>query len=476
MRRAQVEGHWGAHYDGLHITSRRDHCGLPHYPLEPAGRGAPGGGTCGAAEFVDYLRRYAARFALDVRLGARVTAARRAPGGGWVVSTAGGNGSKGATLLARELVVASGRHARAARPPAVLRALAGFDGAVLHSSEARGLEALALRRVLVVGFGNSAADIAMALLERGAPGVTVAVRSVPPVVRRQWGPLAVEWVSRAGLQFLPPALADLAVDLFIAVNFGRRWWRAAPDLPDDAREWRAFASRRVPVIDKWAGQPGGGLVAAVQSRRIRLVGPPVAARPGAVVAAASAACGGRCTVPCDTVILATGSVSLISHSSRRFPRAPLFAVLALFSWPLSSSSPSSSTSSAMALTRARSRRRRRQVREHGAGVAAGALRPRRRGQGRGRGRAAPRGLQQRRRPPPAPGHQARRPRRRAAHRAVSARVEESGGGRRWGRGHAAAARWWNRGGFNAPACCVARACAVRGRVPGGAFGRPLPHA
>ena len=80
MRRAQVEGHWGAHYDGLHITSRRDHCGLPHYPLEPAGRGAPGGGTCGAAEFVDYLRRYAARFALDVRLGARVAAERGSRG------------------------------------------------------------------------------------------------------------------------------------------------------------------------------------------------------------------------------------------------------------------------------------------------------------------------------------------------------------------------------------------------------------
>ena len=51
--------------------------------------------------------------------------------------------------------------------------------------QVRGLETLALRDVLIVGLGNSAADIAMALLDKGARSVTVSVASVPPIVRRE---------------------------------------------------------------------------------------------------------------------------------------------------------------------------------------------------------------------------------------------------------------------------------------------------
>ena len=61
-------------------------------------------------------------------------------------------------------------------------------------------------------------------MERGGK-VTMSVRTAPAVVRRQWGPLSVEWVSRAALQHLPAPLADLAVDAFCAVR-----WRPARGL------------------------------------------------------------------------------------------------------------------------------------------------------------------------------------------------------------------------------------------------------
>ena len=81
---------------------------------------------------------------------------------------------------------------------------------------------------------------------------------MPPIVRRKWGPVGVEWVSRWGLQYLPSSLADAAVNLCIALHFGRDWWRTAGDLPPNTQTWKAFATGRVPVIDKWAGRAGGG--------------------------------------------------------------------------------------------------------------------------------------------------------------------------------------------------------------------------
>ena len=152
-----------------------------------------------------------------------------------------------------------------------------------------------------------------------------------PPAPAQWGPLAVEWVSALALQHLPAAWADAAVDLACAASFGGPGWQAAAGLRPPAaagREWRPYAAGRVPVVDKWAGAGGdpryeGGLVACLRRRRIRVVGPLVAARPGAVVAAgdaapergaaaewgsAAAAAGGE-VVPCDVVILATGWVA-----------------------------------------------------------------------------------------------------------------------------------------------------------------------
>jgi cation diffusion facilitator CzcD-associated flavoprotein CzcO len=55
----------------------------------------------------------------------------------------------------------------------------------IHDGQVRNLESLALQDVLIVGLGNSAVDIAMALLDKGSRSITVSVASVPPIVRRQ---------------------------------------------------------------------------------------------------------------------------------------------------------------------------------------------------------------------------------------------------------------------------------------------------
>ncbi|CAN0407293.1 unnamed protein product, partial [Discosporangium mesarthrocarpum] len=98
------------------------------------------------------------------------------------------------------LVVATGKNASPVLPPGVLQRLEGFDGVVGHSSNVKDLQAMAAhgqgRGVCIVGMGNSACDIALALLEKGAREVHISTRSIPPIIMRQWGPLSLEWVSR----------------------------------------------------------------------------------------------------------------------------------------------------------------------------------------------------------------------------------------------------------------------------------------
>ena len=135
---------------------------------------------------------------------------------------------------------------------------------------------------------------------------------MPSIVRRQWGPLSVEWVSLLALQHLPRALADFCVDGFVACFFGARWW--VKYAPPGTRSWMPYVSERVPVIDKWAGvRSRGGLVQSIKDGRLVLVGPVTAATGKNLclssegeAGSSSAGQNGGCWSPCDVVICATG--------------------------------------------------------------------------------------------------------------------------------------------------------------------------
>jgi len=103
-------------------------------------------------EFADYLEAYARRFALPVRTGVRVDGVRR-DGDRYVVSA----GDR--MFEATNVVLASGAH----RDPRVPSLAAGLDPSIvqLHSSAYRNPSQLREGRVLVVGVGNSGADIAL---------------------------------------------------------------------------------------------------------------------------------------------------------------------------------------------------------------------------------------------------------------------------------------------------------------------------
>lgn len=101
-----------------------------------------------------------------IRLGRRVERVQPA-GGGWRVTLA-----DGASDLYRAVVIANGHH----NEPMLPRVEGQFEGDVIHSGDYRRREPYAGRRVLVVGYGNSGAQIAVDV-SHSASEVLLAMRN-----------------------------------------------------------------------------------------------------------------------------------------------------------------------------------------------------------------------------------------------------------------------------------------------------------
>ena len=142
---------WRHRYDSLKLFTPRRYIGLPggRFP-------GSGGGTPTKEEMANYLESYRARFELPVELDTRVERVSREGDTYQVVA-----GSR--RFEAANVIVASGAH-REPRVPGIAREL---DPSILqlHSSAYRNPSQLRDGPVLIVGAGNSGADIALELVD-----------------------------------------------------------------------------------------------------------------------------------------------------------------------------------------------------------------------------------------------------------------------------------------------------------------------
>ena len=266
---------WRAGYDRLHLHTVRALSGLPGFGIpRAAGRWASRDAV------IDYLERYRAHHDLEVRANTEVeritaagtakatasagTAGTRAAEDGdgtrWVIHTTAGE-----RLPARSIVVATG-HAHTPFVPD-WPGREAYSGELRHAREYRNPGPFAGLDVLVVGVGNSGAEIATDLGEGGARKVWIAVRTPPQIVRRQ----VAGWPAHAtGLLVsrLPSALVDPVARLQRRLTI--------PDLtrygirrPDDGLMTRVRRVGEVPLQDV-------GFIGAVRSGAVT----PVAAVTG----------------------------------------------------------------------------------------------------------------------------------------------------------------------------------------------------
>lgn len=267
---------WRNHYERLHLHTVKQQSHLPGLPF---GRELPRYVSRG--DFVAYLESYAARFSIAPRMGEAVRRVGAADGG-FVVESAR------AVYRARAVVVATG-YSRLPNPER-LPDQERFQGPVLHSSSYLNGDPFAGQRVLVVGAGNTGAEIALDLAERGAKP-TLAVRAPVNVVPRELLGMPIQLTS-IRLRNAPLKLADGIGRLASRLAFGnlaRLGFPRPPMGPISAIKLR----RRIPLIDV-------GTIAAIKRGAIA-VKPGVArlTKTGAEFADGSAA-------ELDAVVLATG--------------------------------------------------------------------------------------------------------------------------------------------------------------------------
>src|SRR5206468_9879705 len=86
-------------------------------------------------------------------------------------------------LDARYVVVATGHNHTPAFP--AWPGADAFTGELIHASRYRNAAAYVGKSVLVVGSGNTGAEIAVDLVESGAREVTIAIRTPPHIVLRE---------------------------------------------------------------------------------------------------------------------------------------------------------------------------------------------------------------------------------------------------------------------------------------------------
>ncbi|MFF6811295.1 flavin-containing monooxygenase [Streptomyces sp. NPDC012403] len=195
-RSGRVGDSWRRHYDRLRLHTTRRLSALPGLPMPRRFGRWPA-----RDDVVRYLEKYAEHHRLEIVTGVEVSRVERTPDGtGWLLHATGGRELTGAAV-----VVATGFNHTPRVPDWPGRDT--YTGEFLHACEYRDAKPFAGRDVLVVGVGNTGAEIAVDLVEGGASRVRLAVRTPPHIVRRSTAGWPAQY-SGVLVRRLPVGLVD----------------------------------------------------------------------------------------------------------------------------------------------------------------------------------------------------------------------------------------------------------------------------
>ena len=283
---------WRERYDRLRLHTPRLLSGLPGLRI-PRRYGR----WVRRDDLLAYFKQYAEAQGVEVRTGVRVERIDA----GWDLETSAG------PLQAATVIVATGYNGAPFIPDWPGRA--AFTGELIHSSQYRNPAPYRGRDVLVVGAGNSGAEIATDVADGGASTSLLSVRTPPQIVRRATAGIPAQLIGIA-IRHLPPDWVD-------PISIAQRRL-SIPDLaahglprPPHGIRTSFITTGTTPILDV-------GIVGAVRRGRVQIVAAVERFDADAVVLAD----GSR--VSPDAVIAATGFRagldSLVGHLDVLGPR------------------------------------------------------------------------------------------------------------------------------------------------------------
>ena len=170
----------GVVWESCRLTSSSLITAFSDFPVSPARSE-----HMSIGEYVEYLSEYCAAFDVDrhIRYGADVQAVTRAAEGGWNLQWTDGCASFKDHF--DSVAVCSGLHQNPHIPE--FPGKESYTGEILHSAQYRRPGQVAGKKVLIVGVGESGADVAAEVADRAAETVLSISRGAAVVPRRAFG-------------------------------------------------------------------------------------------------------------------------------------------------------------------------------------------------------------------------------------------------------------------------------------------------
>jgi len=246
-REATVGSAWRKHYDRLHLHTAKAYSGLPMKPWPKSAPRYPS-----REQMVEYLQAYAAEHQIAPRLGTAVQRVKR-EGDRFTVDTSAG------VMRPRFVVMATSYNGVPNMP--ALPGLERFQGKAVHAAAYKNAGPYSAKRTLVVGCGNSGAEIALDLAEQDVDVAMVVRGPVHVVPRDMFGQPTQQ--TNILLSHLPVWLQDAIAVRTVGLVVGNlsRWGIVRPAVgPNRMIE----ESGRVPILDL-------GTIAMVKQGRIRVL-------------------------------------------------------------------------------------------------------------------------------------------------------------------------------------------------------------
>lgn len=183
---------WRNHYERLHLHTNKAMSNLPYKKFDKSISNYPA-----RQQVVDYLDEYRKEFSINPVFHTEAKSIKR-EGNYWITET------NHDTYKSRYVIIATGAFGK---PREIqFKGMESFPGKIMHSYGYKSGRDFKGHKVLVVGFGNSACEIAIDLYEQGADP-HMAVRSPVNVIPRDL--LGVPVLSLSVMMSkLPPRVAD----------------------------------------------------------------------------------------------------------------------------------------------------------------------------------------------------------------------------------------------------------------------------
>ena len=203
-KQSKVAAPWRNHYDRLHLHTNKRVSNLPFKKFDNTIPRYPT-----RLQVVNYLEDYQKEFNINPIFNTEAKSIRR-EADYWITETTDG------TFKSKYLIMATGPYGKP--KPVNFKGMETFTGRIMHSYGYKTGKDFKGQKVLVVGFGNSACEIAIDLYEQGAIP-SMAVRSPVNVIPRDILGIPILELSLL-MSRLPPRVADMITAPLLRLLFG----------------------------------------------------------------------------------------------------------------------------------------------------------------------------------------------------------------------------------------------------------------